>query len=148
MKKILFCLCSFLFILSLLSLMTSNVNNIELPVANIFEDETYKDTRIENKTLYILSPYISYGVNSFYGKERYIDFNGVKVIDFKSLAENNESYEVTLQIFTATPNLKGPYGIERITLLNELGTVKITNFIHVATTQKNPIKNKNSKVSL
>lgn len=148
MKKILFCLCSFLFILSLFSLITSKVNRTELPVANILEGDSYKDTGIENKTLYILSPYITYGVNTFYGKERYIDFNDVKVIDFKTLAENNESYEITIQIFTATPDLRGPYGIERITLLNELGTIKITNFIHVTTTQKNPIKNKNSKVSL
>jgi len=128
--------------------MSLNNSNTIFPVANILEDETYKDTGIENKTLYILSPYITYGVNSFYGKDRYIDFNGVKVIDFKTLAENNESYEVTLQIFTASLDLKAPYGIERITLLNELGTVKITNFIHVTTTQKNPIKNQNSKVSL
>jgi len=148
MKKILTYLFFFLSISSLLNSSILAANRFELPVAKIIEDETSQDTKIENKTLYILSPYITYGVNSFYGKERYIDINNAKVIDFKTLAQNNESYEITLQILTSTPDFKAPYGVERITLLNELGTVRITNFVHVTTTQKNPMKNQISKVSL
>ena len=141
MKKLSNYLFFVLLVLTLLNIGVFTDRKIELTVVNIIKDDTAIDTKIENKTMYILSPYITYGVNSFYGKERNIDFNNAKVIDFKSLAENDESYEITLQVLTSTPDLKGPYGIERITLLNELGSIKITNFIHITTTQKNPLNN-------
>lgn len=101
----------------------------EEPAVDAYELSTFN-------TIEPLIPHISDGINSYYGRNRYIDFENAKVINFKPLSEDNKYYEVTLQVVTCEPDHKGPYGVDRITLIDEFGSIKITNFIHIATSQK------------
>jgi len=135
MKKLI-CLILGLFILG-----SNNINfkNFDTEaIATISQEEHATDT-YELSTFNALEPlipHIASGISSYYGRNRYIDFENAKVIDFKSLSDDNKYYEVTLQLVTCEPDHKGPYGVDRITLVHEFGNVKITNFIHVATSQK------------
>lgn len=140
MKKLITLLLLGLFILPINNIMVINSNNEALSTFNLGKGEVNDNPDIshENKFNVVenIAPYINQGVNSYYGRDRFVDYENLKVIDFKSLSEQNRSYEVILQVTTSEPNGEGPYGVERVTLLNDYGDVKITNFIHITTSQK------------
>jgi hypothetical protein len=141
MKKLISLLLLGLFLLPINNTMVINTMDESLTTFNLGKGEVNEnpDNTGENKFNVVenIAPYINQGVNSYYGRNRFVDFENLKVIDFKSLSEQNRSYEVILQITSSEPDGTGPYGVERVTVLNEFGDVKITNFVHVSTSQKN-----------
>lgn len=131
------------FICFILGLFILGSNNISFKnfnaktIATISQEDTTDTYELSTfNALEPLIPHITSGISSYYGRNRYIDFENAKVIDFKPLSDDNKYYEVTLQLVTCEPDHKGPYGVDRITLVHEFGNVKIINFIHIATSQK------------
>lgn len=141
MKNFLFFLLFGFYLLQLNTGMDMSLYESSLPTIS-FNEST--DTNDESTVAELLGTHISDGVNSFYGRNRLIDFQNMKIIDLKPHGEENKNYEIILQVTTCEPDNKAPYGLERITLVNEQGNIKITNFIHITTSQQNKKLNTNN----
>jgi hypothetical protein len=134
MKNFLFFLLFLFYLIQLNTGMNIALYESSLPTISFNESADIHD---ESTIAELLATHISVGVNSFYGRNRLIDFENMKIIDLKPHGEDSKNYEITLQITTCEPSNKAPYGLERITLVNEQGNIKITNFIHISTSQQN-----------
>lgn len=140
MKKLVVLLVLGLFIFPISNISSINTKEDSLATSNFEKGEDHESSEdIHNNNFNVvenIAPFINEAVNSYYGRNRFVDFENLKLIDFKSLHEKNYSYEVVLQVDSCEPDGKAPYGVERVTVRNDLGNVKISNYIHISTSQK------------
>lgn len=88
-----------------------------------------RERKIQEFLLMMLYPYIDQAIEEYYGKPK--QYEEAKIIDIKRLNQKGQySFEIKVQVRTFEGPHNPPYGLETITMENDLSRIIITKLEH------------------